>query len=104
MGGLRGYVLLNEFGGNSDHRSFNQHGTTTVGFYGWEYEQYHRPTDVPGIVHQDGLALTVEIVLQILVAQGGHESIEEPLIQISESWVFPFVLALLAGLELGLAV
>ena len=63
-------VLLNEFGGNSDHRSFNQHGTTTVGFYGWEYEQYHRPTDVSGIVHQDGLALTVEIVLQILVAQG----------------------------------
>jgi len=101
-------ILLNEFGGNSDHRSFNQHGTTTIGFYGWEYEQYHRPTDVPDVVHQDGLALTVEIVLQILVAQGGHESIEEPLIQISglegesESWVFPFVLALLAGLATGI--
>ena len=62
-------VQLNNHNGNSDHRSFNQHGTTTVGFYGWEYEQYHRPTDVPNIVHQEGLALTVEIVLQILVAQ-----------------------------------
>ena len=52
--------------------------------------------------------MTVEIVLQILVAQGGHESIEEPLIQISglegesQSWVFPFVLALLAGLATGI--
>ena len=101
-------VQLNEMGGNSDHRSFNQHGTTNVGFYGWEYEQYHRATDVPNVVHHDGLALTVEIVLQILVAQGGHESVEEPLIQISglegesESWVFPFVLALLAGLATGI--
>jgi len=101
-------VQLNEVNGNSDHRSFNQHGTTTIGFFGWEYEQYHRPTDIPSVVHQDGLALTVEVVLQILVAQGGHESIEEPLIQISglegesESWVFPFVLALLAGLATGI--
>ncbi len=101
-------VQLNEDNGNSDHRSFNQHGTTTIGFYGWEYEEYHRQTDVPDVVHQDGLALTVEIVLQILVAQGGHENIEEPLIQISglegesESWVFPFVLALLAGLATGI--
>ncbi len=101
-------VQLNEQNGNSDHRSFNQHGTTTIGFYGWEYEQYHRQTDVPSVVHQDGLALTVEIVLQILVAQGGHESIEEPLIQISglegesESWVFPFILALMAGLATGI--
>ncbi len=63
-------VQLNELGGNSDHRAFNQHGTTNVGFYGWEYEQYHRATDVPNVVHHDGLALTVEIVLQILVAQG----------------------------------
>ena len=101
-------VQLNEHNGNSDHGSFNQHGTTTIGFYGWEYEEHHRQTDVPGVVHQDGLALTVEIVLQILVAQGGHESVEEPLIQISgleggsESWVFPFVLALLAGLATGI--
>ena len=94
--------------GNSDHRSFNQIDTTTIGFYGWEYEEYHRQADVLGVVHQDGLGLTVEIVLQILVAQGGHESIEEPLIQISgfegesDSWVFPFVLALLAGLATGI--
>ena len=94
--------------GNSDHRSFNQIDTTTIGFCGWEYEEYHRQADVLGVVHQDGLGLTVEIVLQILVAQGGHESIEEPLIQISglegesDSWVFPFVLALLAGLATGI--
>ena len=94
--------------GNSDHRAFNQFGTSTIGFYGWEYEEYHRQTDVPNVVHQEGLALTVEIVLQILVAQGGHESIEEPLIQISglegesESWVFPFILALMAGLATGI--
>ena len=101
-------LQLNNLDGNSDHRSFNQYGTPTIGFYGWEYEQYHRTTDVPDVVHQEGLALTVEIVLQILVAQGGHESIEEPLVQISgleggsESWVFPFVLALLAGLATGI--
>ena len=69
--------------GNSDHRAFNQFGTSTIGFYGWEYEEYHRQTDVPNVVHQEGLALTVEIVLQILVAQGGHEIIEEPMVQIS---------------------
>ena len=94
--------------GNSDHRSFNQYGTTTIGFYGWEYEEYHRQTDVPDVIHKEGLALTVEIVLQIIVAQGGHESVEEPLIQISglegesESWVFPFILALMAGLATGI--
>ena len=94
--------------GNSDHRAFNQFGTSTIGFYGWEYEEYHRQTDVPNVVHQEGLALTVEIVLQILLSQGGHESLEEPLIQISglegesESWVFPFVLALMAGLATGI--
>ena len=56
--------------GNSDHRAFNQFGTSTIGFYGWEYEEYHRQTDVPNVVHKEGLALTVEIVLQILVAHG----------------------------------
>lgn len=101
-------VNLNEEDGNSDHRSFNQNGITTIGFFGWEYAEYHRPTDVVGVVHQEGLELTVDVVLQILVAQGGHKSSEEPLIQISglegesESWVFPFVLALLAGLATGL--
>ena len=101
-------VQLNEFGGNSDHRSFAQHDVTTIGFYGWQYEEYHRQTDLPTIVNQNGLSLTVDIVLQILVAQGGHQSIQEPLIQISglegesDSWVFPFVLALLAGLATGI--
>mgnify|MGYP001181523641 FL=1 len=94
--------------GNSDHRSFNQNDVTTIGFFGWQYDQYHRQTDVPDVVNEDGLALTVEIVLQILVAQGGHQSSDEPLIQISgleggtDSWVFPFILALLAGLATGI--
>ena len=94
--------------GNSDHRAFNQLGTNTIGFYGWEYDEYHRQTDVLGVVHQEGLPLTVEIILQIIIVQGGHESIDEPLLQISglegesESWVFPFILALLAGLATGI--
>ena len=94
--------------GNSDHRSFNQKGVTTIGFYGWQFEEYHRQTDVANIVHKDGLGLTTEIVLQIVASQGGHISIDEPLIQIqglegeSSSWVFPFVLALLAGLATGI--
>ena len=101
-------VQLNELQGNSDHRSFNQHGITTIGFYGWQYDEYHRQTDVPSVVNQEGLGLTVEIVLEILIKQAGHTSVEEPLIQISglegesDSWVFPFVLALLAGLATGI--
>ena len=94
--------------GNSDHRSFNQKGITTIGFYGWQYEEYHRQTDVANIVHQDGLGLTTEIVLQIVASQGGYNSADEPLIQIqglegeSSSWVFPFILALIAGLATGI--
>ena len=94
--------------GNSDHRSFNQHGVTTVGLFGWQYDENHRQTDTPNIVNQEGLDLATEIVLQIVVAQGGHQTGSEPLIQISglegesESWVFPFVLALLAGLATGI--
>ncbi len=101
-------VSLNENGGNSDHRSFNQRGIATIGFFGWEYEEYHRQTDVASVVHKEGLGLTAEIVLEIVVAQGGHHSGDEPLIQIqglegeSSSWVFPFLLALGAGLATGI--
>ena len=101
-------VALVENGGNSDHRSFNQRGIATIGFFGWEYEEYHRQTDVANVVHKDGLGLTAEIVLQLVIAQGGYHSGDEPLIQIqglegeSSSWVFPFILALMAGLATGL--
>ncbi len=101
-------VNLNEHGGNSDHRAFNQHGVTTIGFYGWEYPDYHRATDTHEKVNQEGSGLAAEIALEIIAAQGGLHNGEEPLIQIqglegeSSSWVFPFVLALLAGLATGI--
>ena len=101
-------VNLNEYGGNSDHRAFNQHGVTTIGFYGWEYPDYHRATDTHEKVNQEGSGLAAEIALEIIAAQGGLHNGEEPLIQIqglegeSSSWVFPFVLALLAGLATGI--
>ena len=94
--------------GNSDHRSFNQHGVTTIGFYGWEYAQHHRQTDTSQIVNQESLGLATEIVLNIIAEQSGLGSSDEPLIQIeglegeSSSWVFPFILALLAGLATGI--
>ncbi|MBM72823.1 MAG: hypothetical protein CMB38_00960 [Euryarchaeota archaeon] len=106
--GYNAAVSLNSDAGNSDHRAFNQHDVTTVGLFGWSYEEHHRQTDVPNVVNEDGLPLAVEVVLRIVMAQGGHQSVEEPLIQISglegesNSWVFPFVLALLAGLATGL--
>ena len=59
-------------------------------------------------MHKEVLGLTAEIVLEIVVAQGGHHSGDEPLIQIqglegeSSSWVFPFLLALGAGLATGI--
>ena len=108
--GWEGYstsVQLQERG-NSDHRSFNQHGVTTIGFYGWEYAQNHRETDTSQIVNQESLGLATEIVFNIIAEQSGLGSSDEPLIQIeglegeSSSWVFPFILALLAGLATGI--
>jgi len=109
--GWDGYSASINYGvdeGNSDHRSFNNVGIDTLGFYGWEYPQYHRSTDSSEIVNQEGLGLTTEIILQIVVKEGGGHNSDEPLIKIqslegkSESWVFPFTIALIAGLATGI--
>tara|TARA_B100001115_G_C15847548_1_gene427912 strand:- start:4109 stop:6367 length:2259 start_codon:yes stop_codon:yes gene_type:complete len=109
-GGWDGYsTTVNHIknGGNSDHRSFNNKGIKTLGFFGWEYEEYHTQDDVAGIVHEESLGLTVEIILEIILLKNGHDE-NKPIIQIqglegeSSSWVFPFVLALMAGLATGI--
>ena len=102
------YVNYNVDTGNSDHRSFNNYNIETLGFYGWEYPQYHRPTDKVDIVNQQGLALTTEIILHVVSEEGGGHSPDNPIIEIqaleggSDSWVFPFTIALLAGLATGI--
>ena len=101
-------VTLNENGGNSDHRAFSQSGVTTIGLYGWEYPEYHRATDTHEKVNPEGVSLATEIALEIVATQGGMHHGEAPLIQIqglegeSSSWVFPFILALMAGLATGI--
>ncbi|MBF26713.1 MAG: hypothetical protein CMA98_02850 [Euryarchaeota archaeon] len=109
--GWNGYsasVNYNVDSGNSDHRSFNNIGVNTLGFFGWEYSQYHRQTDTSDIVNQQGLGLTTEIILQVVAKEGGGHNSERPIIEIqslegqSDSWVFPFTIALMAGLATGI--
>jgi len=94
--------------GNSDHRSFNNIGINTLGFYGWEYSQYHRSTDTSDIVNKQGLGLTTEIILHLVFKEGGGKIEDKPIVEIqglegeSESWVFPFTIALMAGLATGI--
>ena len=101
-------VSLNDHSVNSDHRSFNKHDIDTIAFFGWEYGEYHRNSDVPSIVNREGLGLTVEIALHVILDRGGYQINSEPLLQVpgfegeSESWVFPFIIALLAGLATGI--
>ena len=109
--GWNGYsasVNYNVDRGNSDHRAFNNIGVNTLGFFGWEYSQYHRQTDTSDIVNQQGLGLTTEIILQVVVEKGGGHNSERPIIEIqvlegeSDSWFFPFTIALMAGLATGI--
>jgi ZIP family zinc transporter len=106
--GYSASVNYNVDSGNSDHRSFNNIGVNTLGFFGWEYSQYHRQTDTSDIVNQQGLGLTTEIILQVVAKEGGGHNSEQPIIEIqslegqSDSWVFPFTIALMAGLATGI--
>ena len=99
-------IVKNDGGGGSDHRSFNSAGFETIGAFGWAYSEYHTSLDTPAIVNREGLSLTPEIILHIIVLKAGSES--GPLIQISglegesKSWKFPFMLTLAAGLATGI--
>lgn len=99
-------IVKNGGGGGSDHRSFNSAGFETVGAFGWSYPEYHTSLDTPAVVHKDGLSLTSELILHLIVLKASSEG--GPLIQISGlegesvSWKFPFMLTLAAGLATGI--
>ena len=99
-------VFTNEGGGGSDHKSFNSAGFSTVGFYGWKYPEYHLPSDQFSVINQESVSLVPDIVLQFISLESEYEG--GPIIQIeglegkSESWVFPFTIALCAGLATGI--
>jgi len=106
---LRDYSTLieNSKGKSSDHWSFNDVGITTVGFHSIGYPEYHLPSDQSNIVHIEGMSITPEIILDFIVNEVESNG-DSPLIQIeglqggSSSWVFPFILALCAGLATGI--
>jgi len=104
--GYEAEIFTNEGGGGSDHKSFNSAGFSTVGFYGWKYPEYHLPSDQFSVINQDSVALVPDMVLQFISIESGYEG--GPIIQIeglegkSESWVFPFTIALCAGLATGI--
>tara|TARA_Y100001970_G_scaffold53658_1_gene67962 strand:- start:39209 stop:41506 length:2298 start_codon:yes stop_codon:yes gene_type:complete len=105
--GYSAEVIVNEGGGGSDHRAFNSAGFTTVGLYGWKYPEYHLPTDNYNAINTEGVSIVPEIVLDFIMSQSDERG-SEPIIQIegiegeSSSWVFPFILALCAGLATGI--
>jgi len=105
--GYSAEVIVNDGGGGSDHRAFNSAGYTTVGLYGWKYPEYHLPTDDGDAIYADGITVAPELVLHFVISQSGLSG-EGPLIQIqglegeSSTWVFPFMLALAAGLATGI--
>ncbi|MBN17437.1 MAG: hypothetical protein CMB37_04690 [Euryarchaeota archaeon] len=105
--GYSAEVIVNDGGGGSDHRAFNSAGFTTVGLYGWKYPEYHLPSDDGNAIYADGIAVAPELVLHFVISQTGIAG-EGPIIQIqglegeSSSWVFPFMLALAAGLATGI--
>ncbi|MBJ24094.1 MAG: hypothetical protein CMB64_05425 [Euryarchaeota archaeon] len=94
-------------GGNSDHRSFIQAGIESIGLYGWKYPEYHLPTDTANVINSDGATIAPEIILNFIITETNYNN-EGPLFQISglegesSSWVFPFMLALCAGLATGI--
>ena len=100
-------VITIEGGGSSDHRAFNNAGFTTVGLFGWKYPEYHLPSDQSDIINPDSISFTAELVLNFIISETGHNN-DSPIIQInglegeSSSWVFPFILALCAGLATGI--
>jgi len=104
--GYEAEVFTNNGGGGSDHKSFNSAGFSTVGFYGWKYPEYHLPSDQFNVINQDSVQLVPDMVLQFVSMESGYEG--GPVIQIeglegkSESWVFPFTIALCAGLATGI--
>ena len=105
--GYSAEVIVNDGGGGSDHRAFNSAGFTTVGLYGWKYPEYHLPSDDGDAIYADGITVAPELVLHFVISQTGQSG-DGPLIQIqglegeSSSWVFPFLLALGAGLATGI--
>ncbi len=105
--GYSAEVIVNDGGGGSDHRAFNSAGFTTVGLYGWKYPEYHLPSDDGDAIYADGITVAPELVLHFVISQAGQSG-DAPLIQIqglegeSSSWVFPFLLALGAGLATGI--
>ena len=105
--GYSAEVIVNDGGGGSDHRAFNSAGFTTVGLYGWKYPEYHLPSDDGDAIYADGITVAPELVLHFVISQAGQSG-DGPLIQIqglegeSSSWVFPFLLALGAGLATGI--
>ena len=105
--GYSAEVIVNDGGGGSYHRAFNSAGFTTVGLYGWKYPEYHLPSDDGDAIYADGITVAPELVLHFVISQAGQSG-DAPLIQIqglegeSSSWVFPFLLALGAGLATGI--
>lgn len=106
----RGYsISIKETVGDSegDHQSFIFAGLKSVGFYGMENPENNRQSDTLEIVNQEGLGLTIEIILQLVVKEGGYND-HSPIIKVeslegqSETWFFPFTIALMAGLSTGI--
>lgn len=93
--------------GQGDYQSFNSLGMKSAGFYGAETPQNNRQTDTLEIVNYGGLVLPTEIILQLVSKEGGYNH-DSPIVKVealegqSQTWVFPFAIALMAGLSTGI--
>ena len=106
-GGYTVSIAETGVGNEGDHNSFISAGIRSVGLYGEESSENNRQTDTLEIVNTEGLALTTEIILQLVAKQGGYDN-HSPIIKVeslegqSETWFFPFTIALMAGLSTGI--
>lgn len=102
-------VSITETAGDKggDHHSFISAGIRSVGLYGKEPPEYNTQSDLLEIVNPEGLALATEIILQLVAKEGKHNP-HSPIIKVeslegqSETWFFPFTIALMAGLSTGI--